>query len=877
MGAVQGATKSPQIPGTSTRLPFGVMFLLLAIVLPLLHLNSGIPSPGASAAVIQAQARAPSADVVARQSDDICVRWSQQSAMVNGTLYLYGGQASTQPQQEVDTWNNDFLSIDLSKSWPISQPSASPSTNPDGPPPVANGYLWASYDSLFLYGGIFSKMPVTPPTRFSGWEYDIASSSWKEQSNPMTSSGTNAPSDGQPVQRSGEGAGFSVASLGKGWYFGGHQDPYTTAGWSVEIPKIFLKSLLEYTFPGSKNSQVQSLSGGQTAPSAGAWRNVTGGGSQTEAGFPERADGVLVYIPAYGAQGILVGLAGGENSTFTQLNVIDVFDIATSTWYKQATTGETPKVRVNACAVVAAAQDGSSYQIHLYGGQNLTPYQQQIQYDDMWILSVPSFQWIEVDTSGQSTPAARAGQTCNVMDGQMVVVGGYVGTQLSCDSPGTYVFDLSKLQWVNQFTSTSDRKSNPHSIQHAQLQNPKALPGSYGYEVPAVVQSQIGGAASGGATITKPIATATGGPLATGSAVTYTVTGANGAVATETGYASPNDTSSGSDHKTEIIAIVVGVVAGILLVVAIYMGICAWLYRKRLRLYQDHMEAERAARGDGAALFPNSTSDKPNSSSGYGSDPTPMESSTARSSTDDLLRGQEPTFVGIMLHPRRSLKTAYPENISSPMPQPTSPQSYTLPKPLHPPTPYVTHTLRSTSNLLHLFHARNRNQHRRAIWYRHLGGFRREVRRLAEELDVAVHGSKGASAVGRGKGTKRPKSEDVRGKIERRLGFWRDAGLVGRWYRAFTHLVATTQFSAQGLVLLALLARVSSITGLTKWYQQLAEREDEERQEAVRRVLHEFGEKEMSGLMRGSKGDEEAGSGDGTEEDLGEVIMRDEG
>lgn len=39
------------------------------------------------------------------------------------------------------------------------------------------------------------------------------------------------------------------------------------------------------------------------------------------------------------------------------MNVIDVYDIATSTWYKQSTSGKTPKYRVNACAAVAAAPE----------------------------------------------------------------------------------------------------------------------------------------------------------------------------------------------------------------------------------------------------------------------------------------------------------------------------------------------------------------------------------------------------------------------------------------------------------------------------------------------------------------------------------------
>lgn len=39
------------------------------------------------------------------------------------------------------------------------------------------------------------------------------------------------------------------------------------------------------------------------------------------------------------------------------MNVIDVYDIANSTWYKQNTAGDTPKYRVNPCAVVAAAAE----------------------------------------------------------------------------------------------------------------------------------------------------------------------------------------------------------------------------------------------------------------------------------------------------------------------------------------------------------------------------------------------------------------------------------------------------------------------------------------------------------------------------------------
>ena len=53
------------------------------------------------------------------------------------------------------------------------------------------------------------------------------------------------------------------------------------------------------------------------------------------------------------------------------MNVVNVYDIATSSWYTQYTNGEYPDVRVNPCSVVAAAPDGSSYNIYMFGGMAL--------------------------------------------------------------------------------------------------------------------------------------------------------------------------------------------------------------------------------------------------------------------------------------------------------------------------------------------------------------------------------------------------------------------------------------------------------------------------------------------------------------------------
>jgi hypothetical protein len=407
------------------------------------------------------------------------------------------------------------------------------------------------------------------------------------------------------------------------------------------------------------------------------------------------------------------------------MNNIDVYDIATSQWYKQSTSGPTPKIRVNPCAVTAAAADGSSYNIYMFGGQNLIPAGEQTQYDDMWILSVPSFTWIEVDTSGQSVPYGRSGHTCDIWNGQMVMVGGYVGDQLSCESPGIYVFDLSELEWVQQYTAlsagtvgngdnsdasaassegdttdgsfNSTGANNPFNQHRAQMyegQNFGGLQGSYGYQVPEAVIKVIGGDRDGGATITTPVATATAGPLATGKPVTYTVTSA-GATTTETSGSTGgtngngSGTGSGSDKRDSgpnIAAIVAGVIAGVLFLLVCYLLFCTYVYRKQLGLYKRHVEMSQAqARGEKipaiAGLLATDNSGKTSSERRSDGSPHPAASGEGSkyshrytdsgvtsgsgsgypserrgSSTEDLLAGQEPTFVGVLLNPRRSLR-----------------------------------------------------------------------------------------------------------------------------------------------------------------------------------------------------------------------------
>lgn len=205
----------------------------------------------------------------------------------------------------------------------------------------------------------------------------------------------------------------------------------------------------------------------------------------------------------------------------------------------------------------------------------------------MYILSIPSFTWVKVDHGDdEHKPSARAGHACHLRDGQMIVVGGYTGGN-TCDSPGIYVFNATSLKWQSEFTALDhDPDLYPEN---------SVLGNSFGYQVPEPVASVIGGSGSGGATATQPAAgSATAGPFATGKPPVLTVTAtAWGPGATTTakpgdpGSPTNTETTKNKDRKAGLIA--AGVIAGLLGLLAIYLGYCAWLYRRQVRAYKTHL------------------------------------------------------------------------------------------------------------------------------------------------------------------------------------------------------------------------------------------------------------------------------------------------
>jgi hypothetical protein len=124
---------------------------------------------------------------------------------------------------------------------------------------------------------------------------------------------------------------------------------------------------------------------------------------------------------------------------------------------------------------------------YLYGGAGIAP--NSTGFDDVYILSLPSFTWIKwyPTTSGPGHP--HNSLTCNVINGaQMLIIGGTFPQSDQCDAPnvwGTHSLDLGK--------------QNPGGNKWYPYRNNLTS-----YVVPDEITSIVGGNPVGAATVTAP-------------------------------------------------------------------------------------------------------------------------------------------------------------------------------------------------------------------------------------------------------------------------------------------------------------------------------------------------------------------------------------
>ena len=129
------------------------------------------------------------------------------------------------------------------------------------------------------------------------------------------------------------------------------------------------------------------------------------------------------------------------------------------------------------CLGVSSSPDQSAFQINLYGGWDL---EATVSYEDVYVLSVPSFQWIKINdvqnnTEAQLAPViGRKNHRCVMWkDSQMIVVGGFVtqkGVTVNNEttSCGTYppirVLDVSTFTFQSQFDPNAAAYTVPNVV-----------------------------------------------------------------------------------------------------------------------------------------------------------------------------------------------------------------------------------------------------------------------------------------------------------------------------------------------------------------------------------------------------------------------------
>ena len=308
--------------------------------------------------------------------------------------------------------------------------------------------------------------------------------------------------------------------------------------------------------------------------------------------IPPRAGAELVWIPV-GGRGALVAIGGmtaveyllssplnssqssnAEEQAPGFMTSLPVYDIVSQTWYMQNTTGDGPGQLTSFCSVVAPARDASSFNIYIYGGYDGLNFT-SVPFDDVWILSIPSFSWVKAYSGNRSH--GRRGHRCErIYPDQMLIIGGVNPNAQQCLKDGPIqIFNLNTLKFQN-------------------LYNPREWAE---YSVPDVVTAIIGGNGQGGATRTASFSNNT---LESLLQTPYTRTinkyypydpasGSPGASPVPTPVPTPVPQSGG---LAKWVAPVLGVVLG--LIVLSIIAVLIILYRRRKMLRRKSLTSSHA-------------------------------------------------------------------------------------------------------------------------------------------------------------------------------------------------------------------------------------------------------------------------------------------
>lgn len=199
-------------------------------------------------------------------------------------------------------------------------------------------------------------------------------------------------------------------------------------------------------------------------------KTVTG---VTSGGKVQKGD--MIYTSNFGADGILVSMGGFnfDTSSLYLISLIEVYDIANDVWYQQYTTGDTPGSRIE-CCIAGTASTNRTFDILVYAGwDNVDKFEE---YDNAYILSLPSFHWFKADY--ESAHPRHALSCEHVGGGQILTIGGvdtteapinggYEGPFEPVDSfkQGLAILDMNSFAFANSYTANRTEYTMSAAVQ----------------------------------------------------------------------------------------------------------------------------------------------------------------------------------------------------------------------------------------------------------------------------------------------------------------------------------------------------------------------------------------------------------------------------
>ncbi|SPJ70371.1 uncharacterized protein FTOL_00099 [Fusarium torulosum] len=392
---------------------------------------------------------------------DFCRRFGHQTAVIDRKLYIDGGLINWKPlETNPKNYTNSWLlwhDLDQNSKDEMPQIYANLSKNASIPS-VHGGALWADDVNyrLFLFGGEFF---AGSPTTSNLMSYDIWYDQWDDFGSPSAD-----------IKRVSYGSAATVKERGEGYYYGGYLSRASVTDWSGD--RRATSDLIRYNMDSN------------------TWARLSGPDDIN------RAEGVMTFIPA-SDRGMLVYFGGfqdpGHNGTMVSqpLDEIFLYDIISNKWHVQKANGTIPENRGRFCAGAVWAEDRSSYNIYLNGGHGLDG----PGFDDVYILSLPSFTWIKsypLDRNGTGDYPSHS-LSCDIVNqgSQMLTIGGAF-------PQGGSTCDVDEVWGVHNIDLGNKIKSNFKKVWAGYD------PTLFGYKVPGFVTSVIGGKEDGGATRLKP-------------------------------------------------------------------------------------------------------------------------------------------------------------------------------------------------------------------------------------------------------------------------------------------------------------------------------------------------------------------------------------